>query len=235
MPSLSLDFFQIYYKKEQLSQLYPFARPYLNRTLTPYFENSVISTLVPGSNADLISIASWKLRQKRNQMPSMKILTASKSLDLTIKSIRSKKFDVAILTPRDPNHKTLFMASHWHGEVWSDTFLELSSFLRNNLNCQIPRELKFAIYGNHFIAKRHIYMDYIQSCLNPTIKFMDNNDTYFMRPAGYRRSKENLSDFASISEYESTSGRTDWPICTFLLERLFSIWINNKNLHVTYL
>ena len=35
-----------------------------------------------------------------------------------------------------------------------------------------------------------------------------------------------------IQAYQKASGRQDWPIAPFILERLFSIWINDKNFKV---
>jgi hypothetical protein len=46
MSDKTLDFYQIYYKEEQRDYLYDFAIPYFNRKVTPYFENSLIKTLV---------------------------------------------------------------------------------------------------------------------------------------------------------------------------------------------
>lgn len=118
MVEKQLDFFQIYYQEDHLTKLYSFARPVYNQTLTPYFENSVISTLVAPSNADLIAVTSRRLKQKRNAFPSKTVLKAAGSFDLTRERILSKAFDVAILTPRLPEHKMLFMARHWHGQAW---------------------------------------------------------------------------------------------------------------------
>ena len=128
-----LDFFQIYYKEDHLPKLYNFANPVYNQTLTPYFENSVISSLVPASNADLISVASWRLKQKRSAFPSKTILKGTGLFELTKERIISTEFDVAILTPRLPKHKMLFLALHWHGQAWIDSFSLLSSFLKENL------------------------------------------------------------------------------------------------------
>src|SRR5690349_8266010 len=232
MAEKTLDFFQIYYKEEHTRKLYDFAQPVYNQTLTPYFENSVIASIVPTSNADFISVVSWRLKQKRSGFPSKTILKKTGCFELTKEQILSKEFDVAILTPRLPEHKMLFMAQHWHGQSWIDSFDLLSSFLRKNLEIEIPVELTYPIYGNHFIARGEIYRDYVQSCLIPTIHFMEKEESVFNRDAGYRGQKEMIGDFEAISDYEKNSGRKDWMIGVFLLERLFSIWINAKHFRV---
>lgn len=228
----TIDFFQIYYKEDHLAKLYSFAKPVYNQTLTSYFENSVIASLVPTSSADLISVASWRLKQKRKAISSNRILKTVGGTELTLERILSNEFDVAILTPRASEHKMLSMASHWHGKVWTDSFMLLSSFLHDDLGIEIPEELAHPIYGNHFVATKHIYHNYVQSCLIPTINFMKNSEDIFIQSAGYRAIKESSGDFAAIADYEVASGRQDWPIGVFLLERLFSLWINNKGFYV---
>jgi hypothetical protein len=235
MVKKTIDFFQIYYKEDHLKRLYSFAKPFYNQTLTPYFENSVIASLVPTSNADLISVASWRLKQKRKSISSSRILKAVGGIELTLERMLTNEFDVAILTPRVSEHKMLFMANHWHGKVWTDSFMLLSSFLRDNLGIEMPEELAHPIYGNHFVAKKYIYHNYVRSCLIPTINFMKNSENIFMQGTGYRAIKENSGDFETIADYEVASGARDWPIGVFLLERLFSIWVNDKGFHVVNL
>jgi hypothetical protein len=231
MPEKTLEFYQVYYKEEQLSHLYDFAIPYFNQEVNPFLENSVIKSLVPNSIGDLISVSSWKLKHKRNSMPSKHVLRHNASKKLSKDTILSSEFDVAILTPRIDGHKTLFMSQHWHGQAWTDSFSVLSTFLLQELNIEVPNELKFAIYENHFIAKGQIYREYVSQCLTPAIEFMQN-EIVFKTPSGYRKQKEWLGDFETITDYERATGLEDWPIGVFLLERLFSIWINNKNYSV---
>src|SRR5687767_3693001 len=170
----SLDFFQIYYKEDHLTRVYSFAKPVYNQTLTPYFENSIIASLVPTSNADLISVASWRLKQKRATFPSRTVLKATGFFDLTKERILSTEFDVAILTPRLSEHKMLYMARHWHGQVWIDSFSLLSCFLQENLVIKVPNEVRHSIYENHFISRGEIYRNYVRSCLIPVIHFMQS-------------------------------------------------------------
>src|SRR5688572_17754139 len=136
---MNLDFYQIYYKDEQLPELYPIAIPYKNNTLTPYFENSVIADLVPTLNAEYISVCSWRLRKKRGEGPSEIILKGDTAL--TKEKIFESEFDVAVLTPRSSRHKPLVMAFDWHGEAWSTAFKVFKSFLSNHLNVKLPDEL----------------------------------------------------------------------------------------------
>ena len=211
----SLDLYQIYYADEQIGKLYDFAIPYKNEKLTYYFENDVIALLVPESNADLIGVVSWRLAQKRGDMFRL----TDKSL--TKEKILSADFDIAVLTPRSPNHKMLQMACAWHKESWDIAFNELKKFIK------VPREVTNAIYENHFIARKEIYHAYINDCLRPVMSYMSDKDCFFL-DAGYAKRKTERE----VRAYRDLTGRNDWPIAPFILERLFSIWIEGKGFKV---
>jgi hypothetical protein len=213
----SLDFIQIYYDEVQLSEMYEFATPYYNTTLTPYFENSVISDLVPKLNADLISVCSWRLKKKRMD----RAYQLNGKTELTKDKIVNTDYDVAVLTPTSGSHKPLQMASHWHGKPWDDAIVALRKFIK------IPTELKKGIYENHFIATKEVYHDYVRNCLNPAIDFISTNQCFFVNANYAKRKTED-----ERKRYTSVTGREDWPIAPFILERLFSIWIDDKNLKV---
>ena len=211
----SLELYQIYFKDDQKKELYDFATPYFNSVLTPYFENSVIADIVPKCSADYVSVCSWRLKKKRGDMFRLQDKT------LTKEKILNSDFDVAILTPRSPTHDALGMAAHWHGKAWTDAINDLRSFIK------IPVKLNHAIYENHFVARREIYQDYVLDCLRPCLDYIKSRDVYFV-DAGYARRKSR----EEAQAYTLLTGRNDWPIAPFILERLFSIWINDKKLHV---
>jgi hypothetical protein len=231
---MTLDFFQIIFDEKQKESLYPFAKPYFNTKLTDYFENSVLCDLVPNSQADLISVCSWRLAQKRGDMSRLTDKT------LTEEKILNADFDIAILTPRHPNHKPLLMADEWHtiydqstlqviARPWRDAFEVFKPFLKS-IGINVPEELKYAIYENHFIAKRAIYQVYVKEVLTPAIEFIRaRGQGVFTADSGYIYKKRNAQE---VKAYQEKSGRTDWPISVFLLERLFSIFIEGKNYKV---
>ncbi len=210
-----IELYQIYYKDEQKAEMYDFAIPYFNQVLTPYFENTPISEIVPKSNADFISVCSWRLKKKRGDCFRLPDKT------LTKEKIENTDFDIAILTPRSPTHNVMGMASHWHGSAWDNAINELKKFTK------IPNVVKHAIYENHFIARADIYKEYVNTCLMPCMDFMQSNDIFFVDSGYITRKKPE-----DVLEFQKKTGRKDWPIAPFVLERLFSIWINDKNLKV---
>lgn len=207
----TLDFYQIFYEDWQQDHIYPFATPYKNETLTPFFENSVIAKLVPQSSADLISVCSWRLKEKRNDMFRL----TDKSL--SYEKITNEDFDVAILTPRSASHKPLLMASAWHGKAWDDALNDLRNFIK------VPKEVSRAIYENHFIATKEVYHEYVNKCLLPCMDYIRDRSVYF-EDSGYARRKTP----EEREKYTKTTGLSDWPIAPFILERLFSIWVEGK-------
>lgn len=227
----SLDFYQIIYKEEQRPSCYPFAKVYFNETLTDSFENEVISKLVPDSNADYIGVASWRLRQKRNDGGTPQVL--GHKLELTEEKIVNENFDIAVLTPRRPTFKPLDMAANWHGKAWQDAFSIFKTGFLDPMGIRLPNlevgeDLKTAIHENHFIADRLIYQTYVLTVLKPAIEFCESHEI-FKIDSGYIHKKR---DHQEIKEYQTKSGRQDWPIQPFILERLFSIWINDKNFKI---
>lgn len=222
---MTLSFTQIYFKEEQKAQLYDFATPYENTSLSHYFENAVIREVVPMQSADYIGVASWRLKAKRND-GSTPILLQHK-LELSEEKILSQDFDVAVLTPRKPTHKVLQNARMWHPLIWDEAFGVFKSFLRSDCGIKVPDELTHAIYENHFIARREIYHSYVKECLGPAIDFMEGKEL-FLKDSGYANKKPANERLA----YQNLTGRKDWPIAPFILERLFSIYIERKNLNV---
>lgn len=223
---MTLDFYQIIYDESQREKCYPFAKVHFNQTLTDYFENAIIADLVPHSQADLISVCSWRLKQKRGDSSTPMIL--GHDLSLTEEKILSKDFDVAVLTPRSPRHQPLLMASQWHGKAWDDAFGVLRKDFFPQVGIKIKSEITKAIYENHFIAKREIYKPYVVDCLNPAINFINEREI-FKVDSGYIRKKR---DQKEIKAYQEKSGRQDWPIAPFILERLFSCYIEGKGFKV---
>ena len=211
-----LGFFQVYYDEGQKAELYDFAQPFFNQGLTPYFENDIIAHLVPKCDADLIGVASWRLRKKRGDC----VVPLKNSLHLSADKIIEAQADVCILTPRSPIHKPLLAAENWHGKAWVDAFGVFKGFLRSR-GIKVPAELVHSIYENHFVAKREIYHEYVEEVLKPSIQFMED-EPIFLTPSGYIKLKRNAPDTQIVTK---ALGLKDWPIGVFILERLFSIWI----------
>ena len=104
---LAAELIQIYYEDSQLSELYPFARPYRNDKLTIFFENEVIARLVPTVEAERIAICSWRLREKMYWQ-------LKKPRDLTEFLLDHEPYDVLSFTNNSQSHRMLAAAEGWH-------------------------------------------------------------------------------------------------------------------------
>ncbi len=211
----TLQFLQIFYNADQVPDMYSFAVPFYNDSLTEFFENDVISGVIPALSCDLLSVCSWRLKAKRQDS----IRTKG---ELTEEVLRTLDYDVAILTPRSANHRPLEAAKTWHYPHWTPAIERLRDLIK------IPQEVTHTIYENHFVADRDLYQDYVSRYLRPAIAFMKENPEIFRAPSGYAKYKTE-GERKIIKE---KLGLDDWPIGVFVLERLFSIYLQNEKKHV---
>lgn len=229
---MSLDFIQIYYHDDQVKHLYGFASPYRNQVVTDFFENKVIAERVPECDANYISVCSWRLREKRQSGKCPMILNIYGNDDLSEEKILNSGADIINLRPFSPGHQMMANAAMWHGGpqhnyAWENAITELKKIIR------IPEEVNTPIYENAFVARQDIYKSYVSDCLGPVIDFMCTSDVFF-KDSGYAEKKDRTEP-KSVEEYKRKSGRNDWPIAPFVLERLFSIWINDKQFKIVNL
>jgi hypothetical protein len=225
---MRLQFYQTYYEDWHLPHLYSFATPYKNEILTDFFENTVIETLVPKCEAEFISVCSWRLKRKRQDGWVPMLCKFPGYDDLSEEKILREDFDIAVLTPKSSSHRMLFMAEQWHKESWTEAFKIFKQFLP----FRVPEEVKTPIYENHFIARKQLYHEYVSTILSPALHFMRGHDCFFS-DSGYAQKKErDASDPGAVERYRNKTGRQDWPIAPFILERLFSMWIDDKKLKI---
>lgn len=215
---------QIHWKDEQIEKLYPFAIPYKNLSLSPFFENSVIADLVPkiGVEIEKIAICSWNLANKmRTNYPPTRQLT---------EEILNSEYDVLSLTKNSPGFGMLYTSEMWH-----PGFLEILDSILAMIGIRRPNEVKYPIFQNAFCAKREIYQAYVKEMLIPAMEVMDNDQrirSLCWRDSGYYKLRS-VPEFAE--RVKQFLGVNFCPMHTFLCERFFSIWIENKNLNIQYI
>lgn len=221
--SEKIDFVQIYFKDEQLKELFPFADAYLNEGLTPFFENTIISEVVNGSKGDKIAVCSWALRQKMNmRIPPRRELT---------EEVLQEDFDVMSFTKNSHDHDMLGALEAWHPGS-----KELLRKIWTKLGHPLLKKPKYPIYQNAFCARAEVYKAYVQEFLDPAMDIMATDEeirNLCFQNSGYNRTVDNRPvDFTRTKKY---LGLTYYPMHPFILERCFSIWIDDKNLKVVYL
>lgn len=217
------ELYQIFWNDNQLPNLYPFAIPFKNEGLTVFFENEVISRLVPVSTAERIGVASHALRQKIGGGIPMREEFTEKTLE--------RDFEVLYLGRRSPEEKMLFRLDQWHPGARA-----ILNLVFEKLGLSHPAEPKNPIYQNHFVAKREIYQDYVGSFLIPAMNLMETDEQISKLvnvDSGYYKLKPPFGDYAQ--RVKKFLGTDYAPLHAFILERCFSCWINNKPIKVTYL
>ena len=212
------ELYQIYYEDSQLSNLFPFAIPYKNEILTPFFENMVIFDLVRYTKADKIGVCSHALREKlRFMLPPRRELT---------QDVIESDYDVLLLSRNSKHHQMLRRAETWHPGFMSMLMkiFDRADFKFSGAEIKPDR----AVYFNHFIARRDVYQAYVRELLEPAILAMtmdkEIHDAVWI-DSGYTKLKGEIP--ANV--------RKAWgfyPMHSFLCERMFSCWLNDKNLKI---
>jgi len=215
-------FYQIYWDEKQLSVLFPFATPYKNETLSPFFENKIIAELIPLSESEKIAVCSWNLANKmRTNMPPYRQLT---------EEVLNSDYDVLSFTKNSVGHGMLQIANIWHPQ-----FTSILGNILGKIGFKVPFEVKYPIYQNAFCAKTEIYKSYIKEMLAPAMEVMENDGEIMnlcWQDSGYYK----LRSVPEFSQRVKQFFGTDYcPLHTFLCERFFSIWLDVKNIKPTYI
>jgi hypothetical protein len=221
LAELVTDFFQIYYKPEHLSKLYPFAKPYFNEGLTMFFENAVISKLVMETKAYKIGVTSWKLSEKLRQRVGLRAPLTQEVLN--------SDYQILSLTKNSLKHTMLAHLYHWH-----PFSRETMALLWQKLGFKLPGEVKNPIYQNHFAARTDIYKDYVENFLNPAMELTLSDEelnNLMLQPSGYGK----LSREADMKSVKAKLGMDDYPLAPFILERCFSAYCQVKGYQISYL
>jgi hypothetical protein len=160
---------------------------------------------------DYLGIFSWKF--------SFKTGIFRKKLDWIL-SKQTKEFDVYILCKPLKYPYIAFTEAVHPGFKLRFNFL-LKEIGKENF---IDKEPKHTVYSNFFIAKKEIYKDFINTWIKPSIFVMENNkelNKLVLEECNYKGlPREQLLAYTGLSYYNYV---------TFLLERLFSFYLEENN------
>jgi hypothetical protein len=211
---------QIYYAPEQKDKCFPFADLYFNSSLTVFFENSVIKDVVLASKDEKIAVCSWKLKEKlRWYIGHRRELT---------QQVLETDYEVLTFTRNTKYHQMLAAANAWH-----PGFLKTFDKILAKIGVTRPNEVKIPIYQNHFAARTEIYKDYVQNYLVPAMDCIQNDAE--INEMAMRDSKYSDLTNQSAAHLLLKIGICYYPMIPFLLERLFSVYVSNKRIAITYL
>lgn len=214
---------QIIYDESQREKCYTFAEVYFNQELTIFFENSVISKLVIDSQTDKIAVCSWKLYEKMKWYIGV-------PREITPELLESD-YEVLSFTKNTKDHRMFAAAENWH-----KGFVDIFKKVCDATGIRFTGEVKNPIYQNHFSAKTEIYKDYVTTYLNPVMGLMENDpeiNKMVMTNSNYSKLVKSTPE--EIERLKQKIGIDYYPIAPFLLERLFSVYVQNKNINVSWL
>ena len=100
-------------------------------------------------------------------------------------------------------------------------FMELFTNLCTDLGLKVS-EPKHTIYSNFFIAKKEVFIEY-QNLLRQAVELLETKyKEQAWEDSGYKAlTNERLKEVTGLNYY---------PMHTFILERLLSVWIDNKEI-----
>ena len=214
---------QIIYNDAQREACYPFAEVHFNKTLTVFFENSVISELVSASKSDKIAVCSWKLKQKMRWY-------IGQPREITQELLESD-YDVISFT-RNTRHHRVFEAAEQNHKGFMHAFDKILGAIGKKR----PGVIKNAIYQNHFSARTEIYKDYVTNYLDPAMDVMKNDseiNKLIMADSNYSTLTSKRPEH--LKELQDKIGIPYYPLAPFLLERLFSVYVQNEKINVSWL
>ena len=156
---------------------------------------------------DYTGFFSWKFRAKTGMNKRV--------LFNLLKEKKYTEYDIINLCEPLPKPYLEFTENNHKG--FMELFVNLCADLRLKVN-----EPKHTIYSNFFIAKKEVFIEY-QKLLRHAIDLLENKyKIEAWKDSGYKGlGKERLKQATGLDHY---------TMHTFILERLISAWIDNKNI-----
>lgn len=149
---------------------------------------------------------------------SYKFPFKSKISDIELYNFIDGKADVYHL------NYTLFKdgTEYFHlSEKYHPGLLRLIELLCNDLGLEYTNKPKHPIWSNFFVAKIDIYKHYIDTVIKPAINLLETK---------YRQLAWQNSKYMSMSKekLKELTGLDYYPMHTFVLERMFSLYLHNN-------
>ena len=89
------------------------------------------------------------------------------------------------------------------------------------------QEPKCVVYSNFWLAKSEIYKEYVKTILEPAIEFLEREENRWF---AWKDSQYGKNGGLKQPDLKNYTGLDYYPLVTFIIERLPSIWIDNKGL-----
>jgi hypothetical protein len=224
--------YQIYYDESQKDSLMDGFISHFNEKATVNLESGIICDLVNQgecSNCDWFGVFSWKVRDK------IKGFDFERLNDVTAKS---GEYDVLAANPRNCMPEILptgpYNIRELHVEIWPPMDMLLRKLQQASIIPTKKRgymwKKKNYIYCNFFLAKKDIYLDYVESLLKPAIDLFQTDGE--LNKLGMKAPNTQYDN--PPQRFVDHTGLTQYPHIPFVLERLINVYVEAKSIKVGY-
>lgn len=212
---------QVYFDEQSKSNCLDNVELIYNDKCTPYFENKIIVDNIDKNTEDYFGVFSPHFKYK--------ILPVAGMSRMSYEYIKTQlDSDVISFFKHHRTKNMIKQAEEYHPRFTIGMELLLSAI---GVDLNLNLDTRFIVYQNHFVAKKEVYNDYVENWLKPAIVAMEDKDNselqnILWQDSNYHK-KKNMSD-----RLKRDLGVNYYPYHTFILERLFSLYLN-KNKHIT--
>lgn len=206
VPETKYEIYSIYYDEGQPTQY----RKIFNQTKDKAWRfeyNPIIKTIPQTTTEDWIGMFSWKF--------PLKTLVGKKRLETILDE--NKKYD-CINFCKPLGYPYLKFTEHSH-----PGFMNLFTKVCKDLGLKV-KEPRHTIYSNFFVLKGNLYREYVREIIVPALNLLEGK--YWDLANKDARYKSGLSQ-DKLKEY---TGLDYYNFVTFILERMISIWVDNKKI-----
>lgn len=159
---------------------------------------------------EYLGIFSWKFPYKTQLSKKLveKVFT---------ESLKTEKYDILGFCRQMYNGRYLVKTEEYH-----PGFTELFSLVCKDLNLVVSEPTNI-VYSNMFIAKTEVYKEFINTIIKPAIELMETK----YKDLAWKDA--NYTSGLKGEELKQQAGLDFYPFHVFILERMFSIWLENNS------
>jgi len=217
-----LKIYQIYYDDKSFRDVHKTSTGYNNKGKeTVFFENTAIIDIITNAPpADYIGILSHKFYQK---MPPH--LTYQAIYNEISKSRGAIDVYSCHPQPGQGNHSVIKLAANYH-----PGYLETFKYVCDKIGLKYHiGNNRCHVYSQHFIAKRSVYKHFVDTVLIPAVAAMSDPTDYVMQDLIWKDSGYQKNNASALKNMKEKFGIEYYPMHTFILERMFTIWMDTNN------
>lgn len=224
-----IELFQIYYKDEQKQDLVDGFIPYYNKKKSIFVESECMYDIRHNNlaeNASHVGVFSYKFNSK---------LLKPKTFESICKAINSaSQGDIFSPYPKSWGFKYLHSIRQLcfpnQMNMRNDAMPFLNDLADLNIFSKPLAKLwhrpNHYIWCNFWVAKKEIFIDYVDNFLNKIFELInsyDKNHVIFKIDSEY--------PCTPPKDWQESTGFSNYPMITFILERLINIYVHDRNLN----